>query len=181
MKKEKVCQKWSAVRSHGYTYYLPKNSIANLDADIIYKEFYLPTNLSSVILWSRVDAASDQYAVPSLFITMYFAPLILYAALISRPMLSRSRSWGVFVYRVEKSKLSKCLAPLVLLTFLSFFRTSVALSIIHKQLTPAFLVIPSQYCLKCLVINLRPEISNCDNGLVVHALEAAMNLSLIHI
>ena len=97
------------------------------------RNFICSTNLSSVILWSRVDAASDQYAVPSLFITMYFAPLILYASLISWPMLSRSRSWGIFVYRVEKSKLSKCLAPLVLLTFLSFLRTSVALSddVIH--------------------------------------------------
>ena len=80
---------------------------------------------------------------------------------------------GNTVYRVEKSKLSKCLAPLVLLTFLSFFRTSVSLSIIQKQLTPVFLVIPSQYCLKCLVINLRLEVSNCDNGFT---LEAAMNL-----
>jgi hypothetical protein len=45
---------------------------------------------------------------------------------------------------------------------------------IQKQLMPVFLAIPSQYC---LVISLRLDVSNyCDRGLVVHALEAAMNL-----
>ena len=77
---------------------------------------------------------------------------------------------------MEKSKLSKCLAPLVLFTFFSFVRTSAALSMIQKQLTPVFLTIPSQYCLKCMVISLRLDVSNCDSGLVVHALEAAINL-----
>ena len=36
----------------------------------------------------------------------------------------------------------------VLLSFFSFLRTSAALSIIQKQLTSVFLVMPSQYCLK---------------------------------
>ena len=44
----------------------------------------------------------------------------------------------------RKIKAIKCLAPLVALTFFSFLRTSVALSIIQKQLTPVFRVIPSQ-------------------------------------
>ena len=51
-----------------------------------------------------------------------------------------------------------------------------ALSMIQKQLMPVFLVIPSQYCLNCVVICLRIDISNYDSGLVVHALEAAINL-----
>ncbi len=34
---------------------------------------------------------------------------------------------------------------------------------------PVFLVIPSQYCLKCMVNSLRLDVSNCDSGLVVHA------------
>ena len=51
---------------------------------------------------------------------------------------------------------------------------------IQKQLTPVFLVIPLQYCLKCVVISLRLDVSNCDSGLVVHALEAAINLLLMH-
>ena len=114
--------------------------------------------------------------MPSPCTTKYFAPLILYASLISWLMLSRRRSCGMLVQRVEKSKLSKRLAPLVLFTFFSFFRTSAALSIIQKQLMPVFLVIPSQYCLKCVVISLRLDVSNCDSGLVVHALEAAINL-----
>ena len=71
--------------------------------------------------------------------------LLLYVSLISWPMISKSRSWGMFD-SVEKSKLSKCLAPVVLLIFFSFFRTSVVLLIILKQLTPVFLAIPSQYC-----------------------------------
>ena len=106
------------------------------------------TNSSSVTLWSFAEVLFDQYVVPSLLITMYFAPLILYASLISWPMLPRSKSCGMFVYRVEKSKLSKCLAFFVLLSFFSFLRTSAALSIIQKQLMPVFLVMPSQYCLK---------------------------------
>ena len=77
--------------------------------------------------------------MPLFFITKCFAPLILYA--LSLPMLSRSKSWGMFVYRVEKSKLSNCLALFVLL---SFCKTSVALSMIQKQFTPVFLAIPSQ-------------------------------------
>ena len=48
-----------------------------------------------------------------------------------------------------------------------------ALSIIQNKLMPVFLEISVQYC---LVINLRLEVSICDNGLVVHVLEAAMNL-----
>ena len=51
-----------------------------------------------------------------------------------------------------------------------------ALSIIQKQLMPVFLVIHSQYCLKCLVISFRLDVSSWDSGLVVHALEAAINL-----
>ena len=35
---------------------------------------------------------------------------------------------------------------------------------------------PSQYCLKCLVIGLRLDVSICESGLVVHALDAAINL-----
>ena len=46
---------------------------------------------------------------------------------------------------------------------------------IQAQLTPVFLAIPAQHCLKCIVINLRLDVSNCDGGLVVHALEAGMN------
>ena len=76
---------------------------------------------------------------------------------------------------MERSKLSKCLAPLVLFSIFNFFRTSAALSMIQKQLTPVFLAIPSQYCLKCVVIHLRLD-GNCDSGLVIHALEAAINL-----
>ena len=96
--------------------------------------------------------------------------------LMSLPMLSRSKSWGMFVYRVEKSKLSNCLALFVLFSFLTFCKTSVALSMIQKQFTPVFLAIPSQYSLKCLVISLRLDVSSWDKGLVVHALEAAINL-----
>ena len=92
------------------------------------------TNSSSVTLWSFAEVLFDQYVVPSLLITMYFAPLILYASLISWPMLPRSKSCGMFVYRVEKSKLSKCLAFFVLLSFFSFLRTSAALSIIQEDL-----------------------------------------------
>ena len=82
----------------------------------------------------------------------------------------------MFVYSVEKSKLLNCFACFVLFTFFSFCRTSTALSIIQKQLTPVFLAMPSQYSLKCLVISLRLEVSSWDNGLVVHALEAAINV-----
>ena len=71
-------------------------------------------SLSSVMLWSLVDAVLDQYAMPLLFMTKYFAPLILYASLVSLPM---SKLWGTFVYIVEKSKLSNCLKPLVLFNF----------------------------------------------------------------
>ena len=39
-----------------------------------------------------------------------------------------------------------------------------------------FRAIPSQYCLKCLVISLRLDVSSCEKGLVVHAREAAINL-----
>ena len=60
-----------------------------------------------------------------------------------------------------------------LVCYFEFFRTSAALSIIQKQLTPVFLVILSQYCLKYLVTSLRLHVSSWDNGLVVHALEAA--------
>ena len=83
------------------------------------------TNSSSVTLWSFAEVLFDQYVVPSLLITMYFAPLILYASLISWPMLPRSTSCGMFVYRVEKSKLSKCLAffcPIKLFQFFKDFR-----------------------------------------------------------
>ena len=59
---------------------------------------------------------------------------------------------------------------------MSFCKTSVALSMIQKQFTPVFLAIPSQYSLKCLVISLRLDVSSWDKGLVVHALEAAINL-----
>ncbi len=42
---------------------------------------------------------------------------------------------------------------------------------------PVFLAIPVhvQYCLKCVVISLRLDVSHCDRGLVMHALEAAMD------
>ena len=66
------------------------------------------TNSFSVMLWYFVDAMLDQYVVPLFFITKYFSPLILYA------------SWGMFVYRVEKSKLSNCLALFVLFSFFEF-------------------------------------------------------------
>ena len=61
--------------------------------------------------------------------------------------------------------------------FLFFFRTSTtALSMIQKQFTHVFLAIPSHSCLKCEVISLRLDISNCDSSLAVYALEAALNL-----
>ena len=47
---------------------------------------------------------------------------------------------------------------------------------IQKLFAPVFLAIPSQYSLKSLVISLRLEVSSWDNGLIVHALEATMNL-----
>ena len=47
---------------------------------------------------------------------------------------------------------------------------------IQKQFTSVFLAISSQYFLKYVVISLRLQVSNCDCGLVVHALEAAINL-----
>ena len=76
----------------------------------------------------------------------------------------------------ENLKLSKCLAPLIPFTFLSFLRSSAALSIIYpKQLMHAYIV-SSQYCLKCLVISFRLDVSSWGSGLVVHALEAATNL-----
>ena len=61
---------------------------------------------------------------------------------------------------------------------INFSSTSVyiALQMIQKQVTPVFHAIPSQYCLKCLVISLRLDVSNCGSGLAVHALEAAINL-----
>ena len=74
---------------------------------------------------------------------------------------------------MEKLKLLKCLAPLILITFLSFFRTSAAISITQKA--ALFLAIPSQYCLKCLVISFRLDVSSWDSGLVIHTLEAAIN------
>ena len=46
------------------------------------------------------------------------------------------------------------------INFFEFLRTSIALSIIQQQLTPVFRAIPSQYCLKCLVISLRLDVSN---------------------
>ena len=45
-------------------------------------------------------------------------------------------------------------------------------------LSLVFLAIPSQYSLKCLVISLRLDVSSWDKGLVVHALEAAINLHI---
>ena len=59
---------------------------------------------------------------------------------------------------------------------MSFCKTSVALSMIQKQFTPVFLAIPSQYSLKCLVVSLRLDVSSWDKGLVVHVLEAVINL-----
>ena len=47
----------------------------------------------------------------------------------------------------------------------------------QKQFSPVFLAFPSQYSLNCLVISLRLQVSSWDNGLVVHALEAAKNLT----
>ena len=44
---------------------------------------------------------------------------------------------------------------------------------IQKQLTPVFLAMPSQYYLKRCV---RHDVTNWDRGLVVHALDAAINL-----
>ena len=41
--------------------------------------------------------ALDQYDVLLFLITKYFSTLILYASLMSLPMLFRSKSWGVFV------------------------------------------------------------------------------------
>ena len=84
---------------------------------LLTKNFICFNSSFSVMLWSFVDAVLDQYAVLLLFTTKYFAPLILYASLISSPMLFKSRLWGMFVYNVEKSKLSNCLACLVLFTF----------------------------------------------------------------
>ena len=83
--------------------------------------------------------------------------------------------WYVSV-KSGKIKAIKMPGSLGSVYFFIFFRTSVALSMIQKQLTPVFLAIPSQYCLKCVVISLRLDVSNCDSGLVVHALEAAINL-----
>ena len=84
--------------------------------------------------------------------------------------------WYISVKSGKIETISKCLAPLVRFNFFSFFRTSAALLMIQKQLTPVFLAIPAQYCLKCIVISLRLDVCNCDRGLMVHALEAAMNL-----
>ena len=49
----------------------------DLDVDIIYKKFMCLASWSSAMLWSRGDIVFDQYAVPSLCTTKYFAPLIL--------------------------------------------------------------------------------------------------------
>ena len=57
-----------------------------------------------------------------------------------------------------------------------FLRTCIALSMIQKQLTLVFHAIISQYCLKCLLISLMFDVSGCESGLVVHALEVAINL-----
>ena len=68
--------------------------------------------------------------------------------------------------KIEAIKVFSALHSIIL----SFFRTSTALLIIQKQLPPVFLVIPSQYCLNCLVTSLRLHVSSLDNGLVVHAI-----------
>ena len=44
---------------------------------------------------------------------------------------------------------------------------------IQKQLTPVFIAMPS---LKCCVTSLRHNVSNWDWGLVVHVLDAALNV-----
>ena len=41
---------------------------------------------------------------------------------------------------------------------------------------PVFLMIPLKYCLNCIIMSLRLDVSNCDSGLEVHALEATINL-----
>ena len=46
----------------------------------------------------------------------------------------------------------------------------------HHVLLLVPLILHVYALLKCLVINLRLEVNNCDNGLVVHVLEAAMNV-----
>ena len=79
----------------------------------------------------------------------------------------------MIVYKVKKSKLSKCLAVDVSFILSNGLSTSVELSTIQKQLAPEFLTIPSLY--SCM-INLRHLVSILDNDLVVQLLEAAINL-----
>ena len=76
--------------------------------------------------------------------------------------------WYVSV-KSGKIKAIKMPGSLSCLLFLvvSGLPPSVALSMIQKQLTPIFLAIPSQYCLKCVVISLRLDVGNFDSGLAI--------------
>ena len=71
----------------------------------------------------------------------------------------------MLVYNV---KLSKCLA---LDEVFKMLITCCELFITQKQLTPVFLNIPSQYSRERQVVN------NLDRGIVMHVLDAAINLA----
>ena len=57
-----------------------------------------------------MDAVSDQHALPYLSTTRYVLPLTLYVSITREVSAIFSESCGMLVYKVEKSKLSKCLA-----------------------------------------------------------------------
>ena len=114
------------------------------------------TSWSSVTLWSLWDFVFDQYAIPLLCTTKYiFCPSDFVS--FTNQLADTSQEEIMWYVGVEgrKIKAIKLSGSFGCINFLSFLRTSVALSIIQKQLAPVFRVIPSQYCLKCLVISLR--------------------------
>ena len=68
----------------------------------------------------------------------------------------------IFVYSVEKSNLSKCLARVVHLS--SNLRTCQELLLMQKAFTPACLYIPSQYSFKYVMTVEKQAYISMDSG-----------------
>ena len=74
-KKEIGLPKMYAIRNHWYANRLPKNLITNLDVCVIYKEFNLFYQSTSVTPRSLVYATFHQFAQPSLLMTICVYPI----------------------------------------------------------------------------------------------------------
>ena len=95
-----------------------------------------------------MDGVSDQHALPYLSTTRNSLPLSLYVSLTREVSAIFGESCGMLVYKVEKPKLSKCLAGEKQLILRILLRTCCELSTIQKQFTPVLLYISLQYSLK---------------------------------